>query len=121
VYLDNTHTSRAGWRYTYKGSDLLPYAKKKLTDMCEQERAAREEVITLTRDPATNPEDRRVQEAKRTVATTASVVEELMVYVHQFAREPEKEFSLSSGDVVFFGVLGASLKSQVEDAIKPRN
>jgi len=121
MYLDNTHTSRSGWRYTYLGGEILTFAKAKLAQKCEEERKAREEVINLTRDPATNPADRKVEEAKRNVVAAATVVEELMVYVHQFAREPAKEYHLSSGDVVFFGLVSEDIRNAVESSIKPRN
>jgi hypothetical protein len=116
MYLDNTHTSRSGWRYSYKGHELLSCAKHRLAERCQEERKAREEVIRLTRDPSINPADRRVEEAKRAVVAAAVVVEELMVYVHQFAREPDKEFLLSSGDVVFFDLFQQNLK---ESTLKP--
>lgn len=121
MYLDNTHTSRSGFRYTYQGQELLPYAEARLKEKCVEERAAREEVIRLTRDPAVNPGDVKVEQAKRNVLATATVVEELGVYVHEFGRNPEREFNLSSGDVVFFGLVGKRIKDQVAAAIKPNN
>ena len=121
MYLDNVHTSRSGWRYTYTGAQLLDYASGRLVKACEDERAARELVIGLTRDPQVNPTDRRVEEAKRAVVATATVVEELSVYVHEFARTPNREFSLSSGDVVFLGLVDPQILATVQDAIKPRN
>jgi len=121
MYLDNNNTKRSGWVYTYKGSELLPFAKAKIIVMCDQERVARERVIELTRDPKTDPTDRKVDEAKRAVISSATMVEELTVYVHEFARNPDREFHLSAGDVVFFGIISADIQSAVEAAITPKN
>lgn len=121
MYLDNTHTLRSGFRYIYKASDILPHAEERLREKIEQERTAREDVIRLTRDPSVSPSDRKVEEAKRAVVSTATVVEELSVYVHEFARQREREYSLNLGDVVFFGLLDPEIKHQIEQGIRPTN
>jgi hypothetical protein len=121
MYLDNTHTSRSGFRYAYTASDLLPHAQARLAEKIAEERLAREEVITLTRDPSINPQDRRVEEVKRRVVAAATVVEELSVYVHEFARCKDHEYNLSLGDVVFFGLIDPDIKAQVEAGIRPDN
>jgi uncharacterized membrane protein len=121
MYLDNTHTSRTGFRYTYKAEEMLPHAEDRLREKIDEERDAREEVISLTRDPSVNPQDRRVEEAKRRVVTAATAVEELSVYVHEFGRQPDREYNLSLGDVVFFGLIRPDIRAAVEAGIKPTN
>jgi hypothetical protein len=119
MYLDNTNTSRSGFRYTYTGQQILPYAQDLLIKKCEEERQARQEVIRMTRDPTINTQDRRVEEAKRAVTTSATLVEELSVYVHEFSRNPSREYNLSLGDVVFFGLVTKEIRAEIELAIKP--
>jgi hypothetical protein len=121
VYHDNTNTSRSGFRYTYKGKDLVNFVIKKLKDKCGEQKRAREEVIRLTRDPAVSSTDRKVEDAKRDVTTAATVVEELSVYAHEFQRYPEREYNLSLGDVVFFGLISPEISTMVENAIRPNN
>ena len=121
MYLDNTNTSRSGWRYTYKGAEMLSFTKTKLAIACSQEKEARELVIRLTRDPNTNPADQKVEEAKRTVVKSATLVEELMVFTHEFARNPERDYSLSMGDVVFFGLIDEDIQLETRKFITPGN
>jgi hypothetical protein len=121
MYLDNLYTSRSTFRYPYKGGDVLSHAEARLKQKCEEEREARELVIKLTRDPKVSPTDRQVEEAKRNVVSAATVVEELGVYVHEFRRNPEREYNLSLGDVVFFGLVHEYIKSDIEAAITPGN
>lgn len=120
MYLDNSNISRNGWKYTYKGSELLSFAETKLQQKCREEQEARTRVIELTRDTTVSPNDRKVDEAKRDVERAATVVEELMVHVHQFRREMDREFHLSMGDVVFFGLIDMTIQRQVREAIAPQ-
>lgn len=121
MYLDNAHTNRSTWKYTYTGEQLLAFAQRRLQRACVEERNARESVITLTRDPAVSPTDRRVEEAKRAITVAATTVEEISVYVHEFRRNPSREYHLSSGDVVFLGLIDDDITQSVADAIKPSN
>lgn len=120
MYLDNQNPNRSGWKYTYKGGELLPYAEAQLKLKCESARADREEAIRLARDPHINPSSGEVERAKRAMTASATVVEELTVYVHQFRRDADREFHLSTSDVVFFGLVSAELTEQVDQAITPR-
>jgi hypothetical protein len=100
---------------------MVDRVRAKWRRLCAQEREARESVINLTRDPNTNPTDRKVDEAKRAVITAATLVEELAVYCHEFARNPDREYHLSSGDVVFFDLIDADIQAATLQAITPSN
>ena len=105
MYHDFKNTSRADWKFTYKGSDLSVPARHVLNTYIDKEKVAREKVsqLMLDRTKPANGED--AQKAQRDVETNASILEQVKVWVHEFERTPERDFHLSLGDVVFFGLV----------------
>ena len=104
MYLEHKDSNRSGWRYTYKGSDLLAAAKRILEEYNVRENTSREHMAKLMRDPKVSPSAQEVTECKREIERVAMTAEECVVFVHEFARTPDREFHLSQGDVVFFGL-----------------
>lgn len=121
MYLDNRNTLRERFTFLYSGRDMLPHVKIRLAEMIVKEKQAREEIIRLTRDSSVGPDDRKMQEAKKEVVAVASIVEELSVYVTEFERNQTREFTLSSGDVVFLGLISSEVNQLVESGIAPCN
>ena len=119
MYLDNTYSSRTGFRYEYTGEQLKSFAEIKLVEMCCQEKKARQSLIEFTKDPNINPNDQRLVDVKRSVEKHGALVEELSVHLHEFIRSPERKFSLSLGDVVFFGLISKDITEFVHGLVKP--
>ena len=106
MYNDFKGTLRDSWRFTYSGSELAPYAEKKLAEHKAAEWAAREQIATLMRDPEVNQQsNNKLAEAKREVAEHGDGVEKCGVWVHEFRKRPNSDFLLSLGDVVYFGLI----------------
>lgn len=103
MYNDDRGTKREGWVYPYKGSDLLPFARRKLAEHRDAERAAREYVSEKIRDAGNN--DDGIEKARRDIAVHGNTREQCQVFAHEFERNPDREFTLSLGDVVFFGIV----------------
>lgn len=95
---------RDGWMFTYNGIDLLSYARERLAHYSALETAARETVAALLMDKDVAASDRRITESREAVERNGSLHEQLIVWVHEFARVPNREYFLSLGDVVFFGL-----------------
>lgn len=113
MYHEFRNTSRSGWKYNYKGSDLLPYAKKCLAQYYEAEKAARQSMSKLITDLNRHQDDPDIAKCRKAIEDNGTQREELMVLVHEFARLPDREYNLSLGDVVFFGMM-----KTVEEMIK---
>jgi hypothetical protein len=99
---DRGTTNRSGWKYSYKGSEVLAHAEALLAEYQEAETAARQAVADLMTDADVSVSDKRVEDAKREVERVARIHEECKVYVHEFRRNPDRDFNLALGDVVFF-------------------
>ncbi len=110
MYTDFRLATRDTWKFTYKGSELLDGAKFKLHSVSLNEQSARETLIKLVSDPAVSANDKRVQDAKSEIETTAEIREKLIVFVHEFARNGDQVYHLSIGDVVFFCLVETKLE-----------
>jgi hypothetical protein len=97
-------TERSGWKFVYKGEDLLPFARRRLAEHQAVEAQLRDKLAKMIREPASFHDDARLQQLKLDVDRHAGLREQFEVYCHEFARTPKKEFSLKLSDVVFFGI-----------------
>lgn len=106
MYHEFRDAGRTGWKYTYKGAELLRYAEARLA--FHQERAAqtRADYGRRVGDRTVKLQDDESQKLLRATETHASLAEQCEVFVHEFRRSPEREFQLALGDVVFFGLAG---------------
>ena len=102
MFNDNVGPKRLDWEYTYKGRDLLAKAELLRERFAAKELEARNKTADLLRDVNVSQSDSRFTDLKREVATNGSLKEQCDVFVHQFRREPDREFSLGLGDVTFF-------------------
>jgi hypothetical protein len=105
MYHEFRNVNRSGWKYTYTGKDLLPYAKKRLAEYYAAESEARSKMSELIKDMRRSQDDSDIVKCRQAIESNGSQREELMVFVHEFSRQPEKEHYLALGDVVFFGLL----------------
>lgn len=104
MYNDNVSPDRLEWKYSYKASQLLEPAKKLLKFHTNKELEARNKTADLLRDTSVNQNDPRFNELKRDIATHGSLKEQCQVFVHEFSRNLDREYSLGLGDVTFFGL-----------------
>lgn len=104
MYFDNTFTERRGWKYTYKGSDLLEPAKRKLAAVQAEETEVRDNVAKLLQNRQVNARCKDVTDLEKMVVSLSEDHEMLLVLVHEFGRTPDREFRLALGDVVFLGL-----------------
>lgn len=105
MYHEFHNVNRSGWKYTYTGKDLLPFAKKRLAEYYTAEVEARTKMSALIKDMSRSQDDAEITKCRKTIESNGSQREELMVFVHEFMRQPDREYHLALGDVVFFGML----------------
>jgi len=105
MYHEFRNTNRSGWKYTYTGKELLPFAKLCLANYYKAESQARAEMSKLIQDMRRNQDDPALVQCRKDIESNGSMREELMVFVHEFTRQPDREYYLALGDVVFFGML----------------
>lgn len=112
MYNDFRLTSRERFDFEYKGHELVAGARSKLKQMSRQEKTLRDDLVKLIQDPTVSPSDKRVKEAKEAIESTATHREQLVVFVHEFERSPDRVYSLSIGDVVFFNQVETKLVTE---------
>jgi hypothetical protein len=105
MYHEFRNPNRSGWKYTYTGKELLPFAKKCLANYYAAEKEARTKMSLLIKDMNRTQDDPEIARCRTAIEGNGSQREELMVFVHEFTRAPEREYNLALGDVVFFGMM----------------
>ena len=105
MYNDFRNISRDSWKYTYKGSELLPHAERKFKEYLGKEVAARKRMSELMLDMKVPQSSKEVSDCKSEIETSGNQREQCAVYVHEFRRTPDRDFLLSLGDVTFFGIV----------------
>lgn len=106
MYHEQSVMNRDSWRYTYLGSELLEAAQRKRDEFLTAEEKATEKVIGLLEDKSVPIDSSEVRETKEAMTDNARQHEQCVVFCHEFARNPEREYHLALGDVVFFGLTG---------------
>lgn len=97
-------SKRDGWVFTYKGSELLPFAKAKHKFYYMQEKEARAKLTAFNADMKMSVNDEKVQEVKRTLETAGNQREKCAVWVHEFTRNADREYHLGLPDVTYFDI-----------------
>jgi hypothetical protein len=116
MFNEQSHQNeRSGWKFAYKGEDLLPFARRRLAEHQAVEAKLREKLACRIKDPTSFHDDTKLQQLKQDVDRHAVLREQFEVYCHEFARTPRKEFTLRLSDVVFFGIQsGGFVSSEIE-------
>jgi len=104
LFNDNNHPVRHSWEYNYAGKELLVAATAKYKEMKAREMAARNNLADLLKDPAVSPQDKRIEQYKREIEKCGSESEQCVVWCHEFARNPDREYLLGLGDVTYFNL-----------------
>lgn len=102
MYYENSTVNREGWRYTYKGSDLLENSIKLKNRFKLLEMTARNKVSEMLSDPSIRQDDPELDKLRREIQNYGKNHEALVVFSHEFARCPDRDYHLALGDVVFF-------------------
>lgn len=105
MYNDYRNCSRDNWKYNYTGAELLPLAKKKFSTFFAAEAEARKRMSEYLMDMNMSQSDSKVTDAKNEIQNNGNLREQCAVFVHEFGRNPGREFILSLGDVTFFGLV----------------
>lgn len=104
MYHEFRDTNRTGWKYGYKGSELIEVAKNRQAFYRKKELTARDKMAELLTDRTISPSDDRMKQLEQDIQSFGSTAEQCDVFVHEFGRNPDREFQLSLGDVVFFAL-----------------
>lgn len=108
MYRDFQNINRDNWHYNYLGKALLAAAKTKLDRWIKEEIAGRKQMAGFMEDRSISMSDQRVKDLEKKITHAADQAEQCLVFVHEFTRNSEKEFSLSLGDVVYFDLAGTN-------------
>lgn len=117
MYNDYRSTNRETWKYCYTGRLLLEPAKKKFLELYRLEMAARNKVADLLKNPGVSPADARLAEGKREIERYGNEREQCTVFIHEFARNPDREFLLALGDVTYFDLAQGSVVEPVAASV----
>jgi hypothetical protein len=109
-------SQRDEFRYHYTGAELLPFAERAFLSYLRSEIEARERAAALLNDMAKKQNDPELDRCREDIETFSRVREKCAVWVHQFRREPGREFPLQYGDVTFFGIVGDPTPNDIAKA-----
>jgi hypothetical protein len=112
LFSDMVGPNRDNWRFTYTGKELLPFANQKLASLRVEAGSAWRRMRDLTASkPDADFEDRgkEIDKARRQYQDFGSQAERCAVLAHEFARKPEREYTLGIGDVTYLDVVMLSL------------
>jgi len=104
MYNDFRNPGRDRWMFTYVGRELATYADAKRLDYKERELKARNDLAELLADSMTSQDDPRITQLQKEITESGTQYECCVVYTHEFHRHPDREYSLSLADVVYFGL-----------------
>ena len=102
LFNDNVNPNRNQWTYRYKGSELLAKATSLYDSYYKKESESRLRMSEYMKDMSISNADRRVEDTKREIVSYGTLKEQCLVFKHEFARNPDKEYDLGLGDVTFF-------------------
>jgi hypothetical protein len=105
MHNDFATTRRDEWGYEYTGEELLPFAEKQYAEYLRLEMKARKKMSAMIADVKVNQRDPEIEQTKREIESKSKIREQCAVFVHQFSREKQRKFTLSLGDVTFFGIV----------------
>ena len=97
--------NRDGWKFTYKGSELTEAAKTKVKLFDDMETKARTEYAALLTDRTKSASGGRAEALKKRIAFAGGELEKCRVWALEFERFGDREYQLSLGDVVYFGLV----------------
>lgn len=103
MYFDQDK-SRTNWKFTYTGKELQEPTKNLYLDAHNKEDICRKQMSDLVHDPLIHHDSPVLQNLTKEMEIWGRQKEECGVLCHEFDRNPEREFHLSLGDVVFFGL-----------------
>lgn len=106
MYLETRDASRNGWKFTYKGGDLINAAKAKVDFFAAREEKFRKEAEESIRDRSKAINSEQNSRTQTNLAEAATQKEACEVFFYEFTRNPDREYFLGLGDVVFFGLAG---------------
>jgi len=106
LFNDNVNATRTVWTFQYRGDELLPTAEYLFKRHSELERKAREQMAAYMLDSNMSQLDPKIADTKKLIEKHGDLKEKLSVWVHEFHRDPAREFELGLGDVTFFELVG---------------
>ncbi len=101
-FLDYDRPHRKEWKFTYQGHQLLSAAKTKFEEVKSKLEDAQTRLQKAVAESGRLHKDPVVSQVEDEVERLGPRMEELAVFVHEFQRNPEREYHLSISDVTFF-------------------
>lgn len=115
MYTEFKDRNRESWKFTYKGTDLVDAAQAKVDFYAAQEEEYRTKMANALNDRSVAVNSSKIDKLKSRLEFAAAQRENCEVFLHEFDRTPDREFSLSMADVVFFGLAGHNIKTNDDD------
>lgn len=115
MYIETRDRNRESWKFTYKGSELQNFAGAKVSYFKNREAEYRQNLANLLNNKSIALNSGKIDKVKGILQSSASMKECCEVFLHEFNRTPDREFSLSMADIVFFGIAGHSIAVDDEE------
>lgn len=107
MYLDKdgSQSRRVQWLFTYTGKELLEAAKAKHQTFFLKEQEARRGMQDLLGKMGESVGSEKGKQLEREITQFGMIREQCLVWQHEFQRNPDKEYTLAMGDVIFFDLV----------------
>jgi len=118
MYLEksNSLSSRLSWKFTYKGHELIQAAEGLVQELQAKIQVERNKMAAYMKDETRSIRSKLIDTAKNRLTAWAMELEQVQVLGHEFTRNPEREYTLSLGDVAYFGLVkGINRTDDAED------
>lgn len=103
-FLDEYRPGRQEWKFTYKGSELVEAAKRKLAELKATFEIKDAELRKAVASATNVRKDPDVEKLSKDIEKLGPQVEECEVFVHEFDRDPERVYHLTTSDVTYFNL-----------------
>lgn len=101
MYIGTRDRNRESWKFAYKGSDLIELDSSKVIFFRIRENLYRTNLANALIDRNIPISGGKIDKLKKIFENAAIHRESCEVFLHEFKRTPEREFSLSMSDIVF--------------------
>lgn len=102
MYNDYRNTNRESWNFTYTGKELKPFAERRREEFKEKEEKFRTRITALLGDTSVKSTNIDIEQCKNEIENNAELREKCEIWIYEFGRNPDREYSLKLGDVSFF-------------------
>lgn len=104
-YKYSSNNKRESWVFKYDGREILPYADSLYKEFSKEEQDCRKKMSALIENPKEQISGENISKLKTRIEWLSAELENLSVWITEFARLPDHEYTLNREDIIYFGMV----------------